>query len=175
MINESLPPEEFLAINAGVPEALDLKPPERLVANPSGVLALFRLSARLASRLDEAGLSEDTLDAAIQLARADGGSLLLLDESRRDLFIAAARGLPVQIIASTRLSLGEGVVGWVAVNRQPILLNGPIDTSRYPKFFPKPSEIGSLICTPVLLPPVGNQPPSPAGVSAFIGGSGIRY
>lgn len=164
MIDESLPPEELLAISASVPEALDLKPPERLVANPSGVLGLFRLSARLAAHLDEAGLSEETLDAAIQLARADGGSLLLLDESRRDLFIAAARGLARKVVASTRVSLGEGVVGWVAVNRQPILLNGNIDPRRFPKFFPKPTEIGGVICTPILLPPVGNQPPIPTGV-----------
>lgn len=164
MVDESLPPEELLAISASVPEALDLKPPERLVANPSGVLGLFRLSARLAAHLDEAGLSEETLDAAIQLARADGGSLLLLDESRRDLFIAAARGLSPKVIANTRMSLGEGVVGWVVVNRQPILLNGSIQPHRYPKFYPKPKEIGALICTPILLPPVGSQPPNPTGV-----------
>ncbi len=164
MIDESLPPEELLAISAGVPEALDTKPPERLVASRSGVVALFRLSARLAAHLDERGLSEETLEAAIQLANADGGSLLLLDESRHDLYIAAARGLPKTVVADTRLSLGEGIVGWIAVNRQPILLNGIIDPDRYPKFYPKPTEVGSLIGTPILLPPVGSQPPSALGV-----------
>ena len=50
-------------------------------------------------------------------------SLLLLNEDNNELFIAAARGLPHDIIANTRMDIGEKISGWILENKLPVLVD----------------------------------------------------
>jgi HD-GYP domain-containing protein (c-di-GMP phosphodiesterase class II) len=60
------------------------------------------------------------VDSACKLLRSDSGSLMLLNRETNELVIAASRGLSPEIIATTRVSLGEGVAGRVAQSGKPI-------------------------------------------------------
>ncbi len=64
------------------------------------------------------------LRAALELVGADRGSVMLLDELDERLKIVSAQGLSQTIIAQTREKLGQGVAGWVAQERKPVLLDG---------------------------------------------------
>jgi GAF domain-containing protein len=65
------------------------------------------------------------LTAGLALVGGNRGSLMLLDEKEENLVIAAAEGIGHEIVALTKQRLGDGVAGWVAANREPVLLNGP--------------------------------------------------
>jgi len=65
------------------------------------------------------------LSAGLQLVGGNRGSLMLLDEKEENLVIAAAEGIGEEIVSLTKQRLGDGVAGWVAARREPVLLNGP--------------------------------------------------
>jgi putative nucleotidyltransferase with HDIG domain len=125
---------------------------------------LYLKGARLSATLQWEPLIEQTLETAVQLVRADGASLMLIDDHRGDLYIAAGRHLSDQIIAQTRLNIGEGVVGWVAQHREALLLLGPVEMEHFPKFFPKPNLVASAICVPLIPPPISELPQNVLGV-----------
>ena len=83
--------------------------------------------AEASGRLGEAASSLERLcKTAVDLfgaaARADRLSLMVLEQNgRQELRIAGARGLPDEVVAGTRLEVGQGVAGWVAENKRYLL------------------------------------------------------
>src|SRR5512142_3391095 len=75
-------------------------------------------------------IADILLDAAINYANAEKGSLMLLSD-REELFILAHRGLDPQHAGSYRAKIGEGIAGIVARDRQPVLV---IDIDREDNF-----------------------------------------
>ena len=67
---------------------------------------------------------DTVLRSALGLVEGNRGSLMLLNEDEDYLVIAAAEGLSEDVVAETRQHVGEGVAGWVAENREPLLLVG---------------------------------------------------
>jgi HD-GYP domain-containing protein (c-di-GMP phosphodiesterase class II) len=59
-------------------------------------------------------LNQSVIDSACRLLRSDAGSLMMLNHETNELTIAASRGLSPEVVAITRLKLGEGVAGRVA-------------------------------------------------------------
>ena len=84
--------------------------------------ALFDLSSTIVSTLDRKEVLTKVLDNAIQLLQAGAGSLMLLDREKKILEIEVAHGLPEKVIRETRIPLGEGISGKVALEGQPRLL-----------------------------------------------------
>ncbi|PKQ15010.1 MAG: hypothetical protein CVT67_11490 [Actinobacteria bacterium HGW-Actinobacteria-7] len=77
---------------------------------------------QLGSILDEA------LDEVMQVTDAEAGSIMLLQRDGETLAIESARGLPREVVDTTRIRLGEGIAGWVAQNRKPLALIDTPDT-----------------------------------------------
>jgi len=84
--------------------------------------ALFELSRAIFSTLDPAELCDRLMPSAMQILRADDVSLMLLDENR-ELYIAKSTSLRGDILAVTRLALGERVAGRVAQQAEPAAIN----------------------------------------------------
>ena len=142
---------DTFTFDPSVPELLSTKSPEHLLTGSAGMEVLFRVSARLASHLDEKSLAVETLEAAIQLVGADGGAVELVDESHRDLVVAATRGLAASGALGTRYLSGEGTPGWALANRQPVLLNRT-EQKRFPRIYLDSDPVSSVICTPLFAP-----------------------
>ncbi len=148
----------------GVPEPVsDVETLGTLRTTIQRLKSLQFASTNLLTTLDWNSVLEKSVNAAARLADADRASLMLLDENSNTLFIARAYNLSEDVVATTRVKLGEGVVGWVAQNRQPLLLHGPIDHIRYPNAVPKSHQIGSSICVPLVVRD-GTNPPLVTGV-----------
>jgi len=62
-----------------------------------------------------------TLDLVQQALAADKCSLMSLVPTTRELVIKKARGLDEAIIGQTRVKLGDGIAGWVALHQQAIV------------------------------------------------------
>jgi len=63
-----------------------------------------------------------SLSRAMSLTTAATGSIMLLDAAEGRLHIAAAEGLPADVVRDSSVAVGEGIAGWVAASRQPLLV-----------------------------------------------------
>jgi len=79
-------------------------------------------TARQLSRLVDADLVAETLlERALDMAEAETGSVMLLGPDGT-LSIAAAAGLPEDVVEETRVAGGEGIAGWVLSTGQPLVV-----------------------------------------------------
>ena len=107
--------------------------------------------------LDEATLAvvalEETLSCFVELmvmaTDASEGSLMLLHEGSEVLTITSSRGLGRDIVQGARRHLGEGISGWVAKHKEPLLLVGPIKDAR---FSGAGRGIKDALCVPLMTP-----------------------
>lgn len=72
------------------------------------------------------------MDRVKELIRAEAWSILMLDEKSSELVFEVALGEKGQQVREMRLALGQGVAGWVAQHRQPVIV---ADTSQDQRFF----------------------------------------
>ena len=95
---------------------------------------------------------KSVLDTAMQqvmtVTAADSGSIMLLDNDDMTLRIVASRGIPEDVVASTRTTVDEGISGWVAKTREPLILVDDTD----PRFKQdlRRAEIVSAISAPII-------------------------
>ncbi len=82
---------------------------------------LLAVAKDLGRLLDPTEVVNVALDHAMRLSGAQTGSVLLL-ESDGALRIAVARGLPDDIVQSTRVGEGDGIAGWVLASGQPLVV-----------------------------------------------------
>jgi signal transduction histidine kinase len=80
---------------------------------------------------------------------ANRASVMLLDELEGVLTIKAARGIDSEVIASTRLALGEGIAGRVALTGQPLLLRRQVAERQLRPLRARENEISSAISVPL--------------------------
>jgi len=83
---------------------------------------LFEATRDLSRSLVPDDVINAALARAMSLTNAATGSIMLLDEAAGRLTIAAAEGLPAEIVKDSSASVGEGIAGWVAASRQPLLV-----------------------------------------------------
>ena len=114
--------------------------------------ALNEIGRALTSTLDLTEVLRLVMGRAQDLVKATRFSLLLVDETTRELRFEVATGPGSEKIASLRLPVGEGVAGWVAREGQPVLVQ---DAPRDPRFAPRYDALsgnvsGSLIAVPLV-------------------------
>src|SRR4051812_49548637 len=73
--------------------------------------------------LDVEDLLVEMLDRVLELMGADTAAVLLTDESGRELFARAARGLEEEVRQGVRIPIGSGFAGRIAAERRPIILD----------------------------------------------------
>jgi type IV pilus assembly protein PilB len=84
---------------------------------------LYKIGVSVTSELNMDKILNTVMDAAMSLLDADSGSILLIDEATKALRIACHRGLDDDIVATTRIPLGEGIAGKVAKEGRPIIIS----------------------------------------------------
>ncbi len=109
-------------------------------------------SALINSSLDFNEVRERSIKAVMDLTESEAGSLLFYDENSKELFFDVALGEKADKVKTIRLKLGQGIAGWVAEHRQPVIVN---DVQQDPRFFKgadKKSgfQTKNMICVPVL-------------------------
>ncbi len=86
---------------------------------------LSQLGQILNSTLEHREVRKRAIEAATQLMKAETGSLLLIDEKKRELYFEVALGDKEETIKTITLNLGEGIAGWVAQKGKPLIVNHP--------------------------------------------------
>jgi len=137
---ELLAPEAAIAIkNAELFEEKNMRVRE--------LTALNKLAFTLGTNLNLSAILNGALKQVMLVTQADSGSIMLLDEDNQVLTIKASKGLKKDVLKKTQLKVGEGIAGWVAKTREPLILVDDLD----PRFQneQKRQEIISAITVPL--------------------------
>jgi putative nucleotidyltransferase with HDIG domain len=94
---------------------------------------------------------EKFLDITMEVVQADAGSILLIDKLSDTLYFAVARGKKASKLKDYKLTLGEGIAGWVAQSGKPLITP---DVKKDKRFAAKISkeikyETRNIICAPL--------------------------
>jgi len=118
------------------------------LARMENLTNLIEKFSRLETLQERGIILRDVLERIISITKAEAGSIMVLEDDDK-LHIEISVGLPEDIKDKVILGLNEGLAGWVAVNRTPLILE---DTSKDQRFknIPSTPEIKSSIVLPII-------------------------
>jgi two-component system cell cycle sensor histidine kinase/response regulator CckA len=112
-------------------------------------VAIYELAQTIAFTLDPRTLLSKVADAALQQTNADEVSILLpTGDGSDELYVAAVRGENRHRLLGERVPAEESISGWVAREREPLMLEGEIKDNRFRSLWPHP-EIRSAVSIPM--------------------------
>lgn len=113
--------------------------------------ALNNISQAVISTLDLDEILEIVTEQTTQILGVAATSVVLGDEKQGDLWFAAASGEASDFVVGRRLALGQGIMGWVAQNGQPLLIPDVSQDERYFSGFDQKSGFTarSILCVPL--------------------------
>ena len=125
------------------------------------------LSAALSNRLKEVSILSEVgkainqvleigevlgiiLRSAVDLLETEEGSIMLLDEESHELVVEFARSSSGKMLEGMRVPIGKGIAGWVAQNREPILVTGKADDKVFNSLTDRIDVPQSALCVPLI-------------------------
>jgi len=112
---------------------------------------LLQANRILSSKLNVSEVLEAVLELATKVVKAEASSLLLLDEKKNELYFDVTLGSVKESVKQIRLKVGEGIAGWVAKEKVPLIVNDVTKDSRFTK---KVDKSTSFITRSVLAVPL---------------------
>ncbi len=109
-------------------ELLDAK--EKLQQRSNELNLLFEVEREMNAALNLDELLDRLLRRAMQLLGAEAGSIVLREKDE-DLHFRSVAGRVSEYVKRVRVKVGEGIVGWVAANRIPLIVNDPENDPRH--------------------------------------------
>jgi HD-GYP domain-containing protein (c-di-GMP phosphodiesterase class II) len=106
----------------------------------SELKALQQLSESLNRTVSMEQVLDELLEETLSQLQAENASVMLLEPDGQTLTIKMARGLPEEVVAQTRVKLGERISGKVAAEKKPIVYYQ----------FDEADESGSALSVPLL-------------------------
>jgi signal transduction histidine kinase/putative methionine-R-sulfoxide reductase with GAF domain len=95
---------------------------------------LFEIERAASAAIDLDELLAQLLSRAMKLVDAEAGSVLLRERASGELFFSSAQGQGAESLRRLKLPPGEGVVGWAALHKEPLLVNDPEHDARHDLF-----------------------------------------
>jgi len=88
-----------------------------------------------------------------KLLQVEAASVVLKDETKGDLWFAAASGSAAEYIVGKRLEMGQGIIGWVVANGRPLLVPDTGKDQRYFDKFDRESGFSAqcILCMPLVV------------------------
>ncbi len=112
---------------------------------------LNTISQAISSTLDLSETLTVITESTVRLLRVEAASVVLVDQEAGDLMFAAASGLAANFVRGQRLALGQGVIGWVVQNGEPVLVP---DTERDTRYFSDFDEKSGFVARSILCVPL---------------------
>ena len=114
---------------------------------------LQEVGSLLISSLDPRAVRLRAMEAITKLMRAQTGSLLMVDEKRRELFFEVALGQAGAAVKEVGLKIGEGIAGWVAAHGKPAIVQDVLTDKRFQDRVDRKSKFltRNMICVPVII------------------------
>src|SRR6201993_1408431 len=115
-------------------------------------LTIFHDVAKaLTSSLNLDSILQTIMDKMAEYFRPDTWSLLMVDESKDELYFAIAVGEAAEALKTLRLKVGEGIAGWVARHGESLIVPDVYTDPRFAKRVDEMTkwETRSIICVPL--------------------------
>ncbi|HEX4007523.1 MAG TPA: sensor domain-containing diguanylate cyclase [Acidobacteriaceae bacterium] len=127
-----------------------MKPDISTTPKPNDLMVFHNVARALTSELDLDAVLRAIMRQMEQFFRPEEWSLLIVDESRQDLFYAVVVGHTEADLRSVRVPMGEGLAGWVAEHGETVIIP---ESAEDPRLAEQGSErrfhIKSAICMPL--------------------------
>lgn len=123
---------------------------ERQVKN---LTKLVEINHIINSTLDIAKLLTIIMEIIKDIMIAEASTLLLYEENDKELVFKVALGdAGKELTEKYRVKLGQGVAGWVAERRKPLMINDAYNDDRFDPNFDKKTgfKTKSIVCVPLL-------------------------
>ena len=130
-------------------EKIDLQ--TRLTKQQTIIHSLTNLTTLLGSPIYLEHLHENILEQALQLFHAEQGSLMVLDEGKKELSIKAMKGLNKTLLEALSIKPGEGISGLVYETGAPLLVQDFGSDPRIRQEARPRYKTGSFISVPLKL------------------------
>ena len=99
-----------------------VSPTRQLRQKTKEIALLHRLSETVNSTLDLDTILRYLVEMVVDVTRADACLLYLLDGGRNELVLRASKNPHPKLIGRITLGIGEGITGWVAKERTPVMI-----------------------------------------------------
>ncbi len=114
--------------------------------------AMITLTSLLNASLDVDKVRQRAIDAARALLHCEASSLLFVDKETGGLYFDAATGKRGNKIKTIQLARGEGIAGWVAEHREPVIIT---DAQNDPRLFRQADrrsgfQTRNMLCVPIM-------------------------
>ena len=93
---------------------------------------LHRISASIGSSLELGTVLKHIVEVVVEVTKADACLLYLISEKKDELILRASKNPHPRLIGRIAIGLGEGITGWVARERMPVVV--PRNASDDPRF-----------------------------------------
>lgn len=115
-------------------------------------IELLQLSTAINTSLNLSDVLQNIMEVTNKLVRSDASSLLIYNSSEKSLNFSTTTGSKAEEIKQFKLKLGQGIAGWVAEKRKPLLIP---DISKDPRHFQDADDMidyepKSMICCPLI-------------------------
>ena len=118
----------------------------------NNIRVFVEIGKALTSVLDLKGVLNTIMEKISELFKVKNWSLLLLDEEKQELYFEIAVGIDLEKIKDIKLKIGEGVAGWVAKHRVPLVIT---DVKKDRRWINKVDLVSnfrtkSIVCVPLI-------------------------
>lgn len=113
---------------------------------------LYWATQRITSEENLFSLLDQILHNAMGVLRAEDGSLLLLDDETGELMFVLVHGDIRNQLRGYRIKSNTGIAGWVATQREPLIVNNPRQDSRFSLDIDEEFSFvtRSILCVPMI-------------------------
>jgi hypothetical protein len=118
----------------------------------SRLYALLSVSRMVSSETNLKGVFDYITEKCADVFGAERTSLMLVDEKTRELVVrSTSASVDSDKILDKRKKIGEGIAGWVAKNREPLILTGPEDEKKYPSLEFNNPDLSAAMVVPIIV------------------------
>jgi len=111
-------------------------------------VAIHELGKVIAFSSDLNAILNKVADATLQQCNADEVSIMLPTRDGKELYVAVSRGGHREYIGE-RVPMERGIAGWVARNRETVIINGKVDDPRFSPVNPR-ADIRAAVSMPMM-------------------------
>ena len=106
-------------------------PAQKIEENKSELNQFFEMVCSITTTSDVDSVLKKVGAAAEKLTLTMASSIMLLDDDKKNLYFKVASGDKGTILTKLKVPVGEGIAGWVAANKEPLIIQ---DVSVDPRF-----------------------------------------
>ncbi len=113
---------------------------------------LHEVSQKISEKKPLAKLLNEIMESSKIVMAAEASSLLLYEPEDKKLYFQVATGKKGKVVKKYSVDLGAGIAGWVAKNKQPLLIEDCYKDSRFNPDYDRQTNFRtkSMICVPLI-------------------------